>query len=40
MPLEKNEPEKKLQVVQRRYFNTVITIYIPWTVANTAKKAL
>lgn len=38
MPLAKNEPEKKLQVVQRRYFKTVITLYIPWTIANTTKK--
>lgn len=28
MPLAKNEPEKRLQVVQRKYFNTVIATYI------------
>lgn len=31
MPLAKNEPEKRLQVLQRMYSNTMIAEYIQFT---------
>lgn len=38
MPLAKNEPEKRLQVLKIRYFNTMIATYlIPGLEKNTVK---